>query len=505
MASTRVSISKPSKRLKINIIPLKQLFIDLTNDDTKTPSPNYQVLSPSAPNAPSKTPSTIATSSSSIDHKPKSPRSFTSPSSHGYLNSSMSSPLRVPPPPPTQESGSMDITLTLSPITSLDRPLIPNNIKGKEHGKKLYDSVINGPVKYRTVEVPGTLTTHASIIDRTYDNLTEPEKIREAFDIRETNTVLQGLPHNIYNLERELKLYDEFDTFTSEKGETIHLYYLWFAQLINDMHTIEMSMQPLQGRQTQGYAGSGARSNVIGTGVNRNGESNIVDQKILLAQALEAGVALDEEHMVFLADNGDTITTGQESQEIPTPAIFQTDDLVAFDSDYDEAPSASVVLMAKLSAYDSNILSKVPYLDTYQTNNAIDQSVQEIQYSKQPPFINDSDIDITNDSNVISYDQYLQETKNAVVQDTNSSTQQDAMIMYVIEEMSNQIAKCNEVNKVYKTVKESLTAKFDKYKEQIKFFEERHKVDLTDREKYINSQMRGVIVDRNAKFANFQN
>ncbi|GKD90468.1 hypothetical protein Tco_1365975 [Tanacetum coccineum] len=120
MASTRVSISKHSKRPKINIIPPKQLFIDLTNNDTKTPSPNYQVLSPSAPNAPSKTPSTIATSSSSIDHKPKSLTSSTSPSTHGYLNSSMSPPPRVPPPPQTQESRSMDITRTLSPITSLD-------------------------------------------------------------------------------------------------------------------------------------------------------------------------------------------------------------------------------------------------------------------------------------------------------------------------------------------------------------------------------------------------
>ncbi|GJZ73335.1 hypothetical protein Tco_0637481 [Tanacetum coccineum] len=303
--------------------------------------------------------------------------------------------------------------------------------------------------------------------DRTYDNLTEPEKIREAFDIRETNTVLQGLPHNIYNL-------------VNHHTEAKEIRELGQSQLINDMHMIEMSMQPLQvnikfvnhlqpewskfvtdvkldkdlhktnfdhlydylrqheayenevrlmrqrspdplslGRQTQGYAGSGARSNATGTGVNRNGESNTV------------------------------------GQEIPTPAIFQTDDLVAFDFDYDEAPSASAVLMAKLYAYDSYILSEVPYLDTYQTNNAIDQSVQEMQYSKQPPFINDSDIDITNDNNVISYDQYLKETKNTVVQDTNYSTQQDAMIMSVIEEMSNQVAKCNEVNKVNKTVKES--------------------------------------------------
>ncbi|GKE23444.1 hypothetical protein Tco_1434956 [Tanacetum coccineum] len=120
MTSTRASISKASKRPKINIIPPKQLFINLTNDDTKTRSPNYQALSPSAPNAPSKTPSTIATCSSSIDHKPKSPTSSTSPSTHGYLTSLMSPPPRVPLPPPTHESGSMDTTLTLSPITPLD-------------------------------------------------------------------------------------------------------------------------------------------------------------------------------------------------------------------------------------------------------------------------------------------------------------------------------------------------------------------------------------------------
>ncbi|GKE47184.1 hypothetical protein Tco_1478442 [Tanacetum coccineum] len=122
MSSTKSSISKPSKRPKINIIPPKQLFINLTNDDTKTPSSNYQVLSPSAPNAPSKTPSIVATSSSSIDYKPKSPTSSTSPSTNGYLNSPMSHPPRVPPPPPTQESRSIDITLTISSITPSPSP-----------------------------------------------------------------------------------------------------------------------------------------------------------------------------------------------------------------------------------------------------------------------------------------------------------------------------------------------------------------------------------------------
>ncbi|GKA50023.1 hypothetical protein Tco_0743096 [Tanacetum coccineum] len=120
MASTKASISKASERPKINIIPPKHLFVDLTQDDTKTPSPKLQLLSPSAPNAPSKTPSTKDTSSSSIDYIPKSPTSSTSLSPNGYLNPPISPPLRVSLPPPTQENASMDITLTLSPITSLD-------------------------------------------------------------------------------------------------------------------------------------------------------------------------------------------------------------------------------------------------------------------------------------------------------------------------------------------------------------------------------------------------
>ncbi|GJZ64098.1 hypothetical protein Tco_0620519 [Tanacetum coccineum] len=120
MASTRASISKAFKRLKINIILPKQLFVDLTQDDTKTLLPKHQLSSLSAPNAPSKIPSTKGTSSSYIDYIPKSPTSSTSPSTNGYLNSLISPPLKVPPPPLTQEDASMDITLTLSPITPLD-------------------------------------------------------------------------------------------------------------------------------------------------------------------------------------------------------------------------------------------------------------------------------------------------------------------------------------------------------------------------------------------------
>ncbi|GJR74645.1 hypothetical protein Tco_0087010 [Tanacetum coccineum] len=86
----------------------------------KLPSPKHQLSHLVLLIAPSKTLSTKGTSSSSIDYTPKSPTSSTSSSTNGYLNSPTSPLPRVPPPPLTQENASMDITLTLSPITPLD-------------------------------------------------------------------------------------------------------------------------------------------------------------------------------------------------------------------------------------------------------------------------------------------------------------------------------------------------------------------------------------------------
>ncbi|GKE79240.1 hypothetical protein Tco_1545360 [Tanacetum coccineum] len=73
-------------------------------------------------------------------------------------------------------------------------------IRGKEHGKDLLGSVLNGPFQYGTVEVLGTPTSPASTRPRTYDDLTNKEKIRVECDIRATNIVLQGLPPDVYTL-----------------------------------------------------------------------------------------------------------------------------------------------------------------------------------------------------------------------------------------------------------------------------------------------------------------
>ncbi|GJW20966.1 retrovirus-related pol polyprotein from transposon TNT 1-94 [Tanacetum coccineum] len=136
MDFTQASSSNPSKKIKLTIIPPRQLFVNISSDedDTTTPSLITKSSFPSLPNAPSKTlstkdtPSTFGTTSSLFELKPQSsPPSLNdtpSPqSSNPFLNDIMDAPSRPSNLIPLQSHPSLDITLSLTPITLLDHIL----------------------------------------------------------------------------------------------------------------------------------------------------------------------------------------------------------------------------------------------------------------------------------------------------------------------------------------------------------------------------------------------
>ncbi|GJW29134.1 hypothetical protein Tco_0046009 [Tanacetum coccineum] len=133
MNSTNTSSSNPSKKIKLTIIPPRQLFVNISIDKDVTTIPSHTTTSSSLtpPNAPSKTTSTNQTSSSqentSFSFHSKlqiSPPSSNEPTSPHHLNPLLDNILNVPPrllnPQPVQSHPSLDITLSLSPITPLD-------------------------------------------------------------------------------------------------------------------------------------------------------------------------------------------------------------------------------------------------------------------------------------------------------------------------------------------------------------------------------------------------
>nr|GEW50861.1 retrovirus-related Pol polyprotein from transposon TNT 1-94 [Tanacetum cinerariifolium] len=113
-------------------------------------------------------------------------------------------------------------------------------MKNKEHKRMILESVENGPLIWPTIEENRVTRT------KKYAELLTAKKIQADCDIKATNIILQGLPADIYTLERECKLYDAYDKFTHIKGESLHKYYLRFTQLINDMNIYNMNMEQFQ-------------------------------------------------------------------------------------------------------------------------------------------------------------------------------------------------------------------------------------------------------------------
>ncbi|GJS96672.1 hypothetical protein Tco_0803640 [Tanacetum coccineum] len=101
--------------------------------------------------------------------------------------------------------------------------------------------------------------------------------------------------------------------------------------------------------------------------------------------------------------------------------IYLRFSLLLKDSDCDELNTAKVTLMANLSHYGSDALDEVHNHDNM-NNNMINQAVQVMPSSEQSNVVNHSETEITSDSNIIPYSQYVIESQHAAIQNSNSST-----------------------------------------------------------------------------------
>ncbi|GJT69020.1 hypothetical protein Tco_1028306 [Tanacetum coccineum] len=216
-------------------------------------------------------------------------------------------------------------------------------------------------------------------------------------------------------------------------------------------------------------------------------------EKVLLVQAQAHGQILNEEELAFLADPD--IPEGQSTRTVITyNAAYQADDLDAYDSDCDELNSAKVALMANLSHYGSYALAEVRNHDNM-NNNVVNQVVQVMSSSQQSNVVNHSETEITGDSNIIPHSQYVIELQQATVQKSNSSAQQDDLILSVIEQLKTQVANCTKTNLENKSVNDTLTAELERYKEQVKVLKEGQNVDLRSKDNVSDSCAQSVEID----------
>nr|GFA24984.1 retrovirus-related Pol polyprotein from transposon TNT 1-94 [Tanacetum cinerariifolium] len=191
--------------------------------------------------------------------------------------------------------------------------------RGKENRVNILKSIDEGPFQMGTVREPLAEGTegapHLGLErPRVYSDLSPKEKYRYNANIRPTDILLQGLP--------------------------------------------KVVVQNVQGRQNRGrgtnpWGGGATRYEGV---QNRVGNAN--PDKMLLMQAQENGVALNDEHLSFLAgrqDNAIDEDVGEQPVQdlaLNVDNVFQSDDCNAFDLDVDEAPTAQTMFMANLSSTD---------------------------------------------------------------------------------------------------------------------------------------------------------
>ncbi|GJS12080.1 integrase, catalytic region, zinc finger, CCHC-type containing protein [Tanacetum coccineum] len=123
-----------------------------------------------------------------------------------------------------------------------------------------------------------------------------------------------------------------------------------------------------------------------------------------------------------------------------------TEYLDTYDSDCDDISNAKAVLMANISNYGFDVISEVPHSETC-INDMENQNVHAMQDFEQPPAVDFSDNKIHKKAN---------------------------------KEQNN----------------ESLTVELERYKERVKTFEQRLNIDLSSREKMIDSQMDYMIKEK---------
>ncbi|GJS56979.1 retrovirus-related pol polyprotein from transposon TNT 1-94 [Tanacetum coccineum] len=289
---------------------------------------------------------------------------------------------------------------------------------------------------------------------RVLNDLSAKEKERYKADICATNILLQGIPKDIYSL---------INHYTDAKD-------IWENERYSGRRTL-CSKSPWkeynannQGRpfQRNNARGNGVAGNVGGQ--NRGGIINpgqakpikLLQGKMLLMASPESGAVLSEEPSVsFLAENS-------------------------------------------VTSYDSNTPSEVQDHDTFVNHLDEYHEVHEMQTDEQHNYVVDSDADYTSNSNIIPYDQYVEDNEDHVVQRNVSSVRNDAL-MSILDEMHEQGVQSRLANKPDMIINDSVASELARYKELVGEYEKRAKFELTDRERKIDEQMRIIISDRNRK------
>nr|GEV04327.1 retrovirus-related Pol polyprotein from transposon TNT 1-94 [Tanacetum cinerariifolium] len=313
-----------------------------------------------------------------------------------------------------------------------------------------------------------------------------------------SNDFQSSVHHNIYNLSSSIpqveyapSVHQQYDFSQPDTGLVVPVFQKGDDPIDAINHMMSFLTAVVTSRQyTSGPSGTNSGKQRVIICYNCKGEGHMSKQctkpkrkrddawfkdKVLLVQAQVNGQVLHEEELEFLADPG--IAEAQSTQYVVTKnAAYQANDLDAYDFDCDEINSAKIAIMVNMSHYGSDNLAEVHNLDNV-ANNVIDLDVQAMSIFEQSNIMNHSETEITSDSNIIPYSQYMNESQYATVQNSSFHAHQDDLILSVIEQLKTQVVNYTRINQDNKNVNKILTAELERYKDHVRILKKRNNVD----------------------------
>ncbi|GKD56469.1 hypothetical protein Tco_1289856 [Tanacetum coccineum] len=285
----------------------------------------------------------------------------------------------------------------------------------------LNDSIDNGPYQFNSeITVKDTYGITDIRRPQRLEDLDGQDKLRYDNDIKAVNILLLGLPVDIYTLINHYQTAKE----------------IW------DHCTVRKRVK----------------------------DSEWFKEKMLLAQAQEAGVVLNDDQQDFLADSLEE-TDDCEDLQLQATANFKADHFDAYDSDCDDEATTNAIFMANLSLVGS-----------------LKDDTVEPRYDSDIHFEQCYMLTIGNDE-----DNYVP-----------PPIQKNDMMLSIIEQMKSQVEKCNMVNQESKSVNESLTSELERYKDRVRVLEYAVKDGHYEQEAYLSRELYTAISDRNRKVSEYE-
>nr|GEV65081.1 hypothetical protein [Tanacetum cinerariifolium] len=376
-----------------------------------------------------------------------------------------------------------------------------------ENGVNILKSIDEGPFRMGTLRE--TLTEGSEGLPKDiYSLINHYTNAKDIWD--NVKMLLEG--SKLTKDDRESRLYDDFEHFRQNKGETIHDYYVRFAKLINDMRNIKMTMSKMQ-------LNSNFVNNMLpewGLSLTKNLIENLTNTLALLTQSYKTYLpqtnyqlrtSLNPRNQAIIQDGRVVIQNvqGRQKEDGETMNGVQVQLVIG------ELRTELGMLIQPKRPQNSEYFKDKMLLMQAQKNgvaldeerllfivggqdNAVDEDVDE-----QPIYDLALNVDSVFQANACdAFDSDVNEAPTAQTMFMKNLSSADPVYDEAGPSYDSDILSENNV------VDKSLTAELPTYKEQVELYERRARFKLTEKEQKIDEQLRIVITDCNIKEENLK-